>query len=76
MEDLESRKLSYATVEEFLSYLKKEFSREDNETMKIEELKKVGQGKKTMKEFLQEFRRIARKSRYKRRPLIKEFKKR
>jgi len=74
IEDLESRSLSYATVGEFLSDLKEEFSREDNETMKVAELKKVEQGGKTMKGFVQEFMRAARGSRYKRRLLIEEFK--
>ena len=41
MEDLESRSLSYVIVEEFLVDLKKEFSGEDNETIKITKLKKV-----------------------------------
>jgi len=41
MEDLEIRSLSYVIVGEFLVDLKKEFSREDNETIKIIELKKV-----------------------------------
>ena len=41
MEDLKSRSLSYVTVEEFLSDLKKEFGREDDKTIKLAELKKV-----------------------------------
>jgi len=36
-----SRSLSYVTVEEFLSDLKKEFGREDDKTIKLAELKKV-----------------------------------
>jgi len=38
---LESRSLSYVTVGEFLSDLKEEFSRRDNEMMKVVELKKI-----------------------------------
>jgi len=72
---LESRNLSYTTVRKFLSDLKEEFDGRNNETMKMAELKKVEQGSKTIEEFIQEFRRAARESRYKRRPLIKEFKK-
>jgi len=41
MEDLEIRSLSYVIVGEFLVDLKKKFSREDNETIKIIELKKI-----------------------------------
>ena len=52
MEDLESGNLSYATVEEFLSDLKQEFSGGDGEMMKVAELKKIEQGSRTMKEFV------------------------
>jgi len=42
--------------------------------MKVAELKKVKQENKTIKNFMQEFRRAARGSRYKERTLIEEFK--
>ena len=54
--------------------IKKEFSREDKKSVKIAELKKLEQGGKTMEKFVQEFRRIARRSGYERRPLVEEFK--
>ena len=53
----------FAIVGEFLTDLKQEFSRED-ETMKVEGLKKIEQENKIMKEFIQKFRRAARGSRY------------
>jgi len=56
--------LSYAIVREFLSDLKEEFDEEDDKIMKVVELKKLEQGSKTMEKFVQEFRRIARGSRY------------
>jgi len=40
MKDLKSGELCYITVGEFLSDLKKEFCREDNEMIKVAELKK------------------------------------
>jgi len=43
--------------------------------VKVAELKRLEQEEKTMKEFVQEFERVARKSRYKGRPLVEEFKK-
>jgi len=52
MEDLESGNLSYATVGEFLSDLKQEFSGGDDEMMKVAELKKIEQGSRTMEEFV------------------------
>ena len=74
IEDLENRSLSYITVRKFLSDLKEKFEDRDNETMKIAELKKVEQGSKPIKEFVQKFRRAARGSRYKEKSLVKEFK--
>jgi len=74
MKNLESGSLSYATVGVFLSDLKEEFGEGDNEMIKMAELKKVEQGSKTMKEFVQEFGRVAKRSGYKRQPLIEEFK--
>ena len=74
IEKLESGKLSYAIVRVFLADLKQEFGEEDNEMIKVVELKKVEQKSRTMKEFVQEFRRVVRGSGYKERPLIEEFK--
>ena len=41
IDDLKSGNLSYITVEEFLSDLKKEFGGGDNETIKVTELEKI-----------------------------------
>ena len=74
LENLKTGMLEYKTVEEFLVDIKKKFGREDKELVKVAELKKLKQGRKTMKEFVQEFRRVARDSGYKERLLIEEFK--
>ena len=74
LEDLEGRLLEYKTVREFLADIKKEFRGGNEELVKVAELQRLEQGNKTMEEFVQEFRRAARGSRYKRRPLIEEFK--
>jgi len=42
--------------------------------MKVVELRKLEQGERTMEEFVQEFKRAARGSGYKGRPLVEEFK--
>ena len=42
--------------------------------VKVAELRKMEQEGKTMKEFVQEFKRAAIGSRYKERPLVEEFK--
>ena len=74
IEDLKSGNLSYTIVGKFLSDLKKEFDRENNKMMKMAELKKIEQEVKIIEEFVQKFKRVAKSSGYKRRPLIEEFK--
>jgi len=74
MEELEAGEMEYETVEEFLSNLKKKFGREEEESVKAVELRKLEQEERTMEKFVQEFKRVARGSRYKGRPLVEEFK--
>ena len=74
IEELESGKVEYESVEEFLTCLKKEFGGREEESVKVAELRKIEQGGKTMEEFVQEFKRAARGSGYKGRPLVEEFK--
>jgi len=61
---------------EFLAEIKKKFGEGDEEIVKVAELKRLEQGEKTIEEFVQEFRRVARESRYKKQLLIEEFKRR
>lgn len=65
---LEIEKLEYVMVKEFLADLKKEFGGEDDEIIKIAELKKIEQENRTM-EAVQEFRRAVRGSGYERREM-------
>jgi len=74
MEELESGEVEYELVEEFLMNLKREFGGGEEESVKAVELRKLEQGEKTMEEFIQEFKRAARGSRYEGRLLVKEFK--
>ena len=76
MEELESGEVEYELVEEFLTSLKKEFGRGEEESVKVAELRRMEQGEKTMEEFVQEFKRAARGSGYEGRPLVEEFKRR
>ena len=73
MKDLERGNLSY-TIEKFLSDLKEEFRRENNKMIKIIEFKKVEQRSRIIEEFVQEFRKVVKRSRYKRRQLVEKFK--
>ena len=74
MEELKAGEVEYETVEKFLMNLKKEFGRGEEESVKAAELRKLEQGGRTMKEFIQEFKRAARGSEYEGRPLVEEFK--
>ena len=74
LEDLEGELLEYESVEEFLTDIKKEFEGEDKKLIKVVELKRLEQESKMAKESVQEFRRVVRESEYKRRLLVKEFK--
>jgi len=74
MEELELGEMEYESIEEFFTSLKKEFGGGEEESVKVAELRKLEQGGKMMEEFVQEFKRAARGSGYKGRPLVEEFK--
>jgi len=74
MEELETGELEYKSVEELLTSLKKKFGGGEEELVKSAELRKLEQGRRTIEEFVQEFKRAARGSRYKERLLVEEFK--
>ena len=74
LEDLETGLLEYEIAREFLADIKKEFGGGDEESTKVAELRRLGQESRTMKEFVQEFRRVVRESEYKRRLLVEESK--
>jgi len=74
VDKLESGEMEYKTVEDFLTSLRKEFGRGEEESVKAAELRKLEQGGKMMEEFVREFKRAARGSGYEGRPLVEEFK--
>ena len=74
IEELELGELEYKSVEEFLTSLKREFGGGEEKLVKTVKLRKLEQEGKTIEEFIQEFKRTAKGSGYKRRPLIEEFK--
>ena len=74
LEDLEAGEMEYKSTGKFLIELKKEFGEGDEEIVKVAELRRLEQGGRTMEEFVQEFRRVVRRSRYEGRPLVKKFK--
>ena len=52
MEDLETRKVKFELIGKFLLGLRKEFEKNYDETVKVAELKRVEQGRRTIKEFV------------------------
>jgi len=74
MDKLESEEVEYESAKEFLNSLKREFGGGEEELVKAAELRRLEQGGRTMEEFMQEFKRTARESRYEGRPLVEEFK--
>ena len=74
LEELETEELKFETVGEFLAEIKKEFGGGEEELVKVAELRKLEQGGKTMEEFVQKFKRAARRSEYKGSLLVEEFK--
>ena len=61
-------------MEKFLIEIKKKFREGDEELVKMVELKRIKQEGRNMKEYMQDFKKAARGSRYKGRLLIEEFK--
>ena len=74
VDKFESGEMEFKTVEDFLTSLRKEFGRGEEESVKAAELRKLEQGGKMMEEFVREFKRAARGSGYEGRPLVEEFK--
>jgi len=54
--------------------IRNNFGEISEEERKIEQLRTIKQGGRTYNKYMQEFKKVARGSSYKRRPLIKEFK--
>ena len=72
LENFETGVLEYKTAGKFLADLKRKFGeeKEEEEIVKVAELRKLEQGGKMMKEFVQDFERTIRESKYKRWPLM------
>jgi len=62
------------TEEELFTKIQQEFGEFNEESRKVDELKVLEQGGRTVDEYVQEFRRAARGSGYKGRALVEEFK--
>jgi len=74
MKELKTGEIEFESVGEFLAEIRKEFKEGNEELVKIAELKKIEQGGRMMKKFVQDFKRVARGSGYEGCSLIEEFK--
>lgn len=72
---LKDRKTGVPNSGRFPNRAEKKFDGGDDKLVKIAKLKKVEQESKIMKQFVQEFRRAVKRSKYEGRLLIKKFKK-
>ena len=62
------------TVEKLFIKIRQEFGEFDEESRKVDKLRLLEQGEKTVDKYVQEFKRAARRSGYKGRALVEEFK--
>jgi len=62
------------SVEQLFAKIRDDFGEALEEERKIEQLRTIEQGERTCDKYMQKFKKIARGSSYKGRPLIKEFK--
>jgi len=62
------------TVEQLFSKIRQEFGEFDEESRKVDELRVLEQRGKTVDEYVQKFRRAARRSSYEGRALVEKFK--
>jgi len=75
LDKITKRMSAVNTVEELFTKIRQEFGEFNEESRKVDELRVLEQGGKTVDEYVQEFKRAARGSRYEGRALIEEFKK-
>jgi len=74
LDEIAKRTLVVQTIEQLFAKIRQEFGKFDEKSRKVEELRVLEQGGKTVDEYVQEFRRAARRSNYEGRALIEEFK--
>jgi len=74
LEKIEKGTLGAKTMEELWEKIKEEFGEFDKKNRKMNELWVLTQGSKTYDKYIQEFKRVARESKYKKRVLVEEFK--
>ena len=74
MDELAKKESEMDTVEKLFTKIRNDFGETSEEKRKVEQLRTMEQGGRTCDEYVQEFKKVARRSSYEERPLIKEFK--
>ena len=74
LDELAKKESEIEIVEVLFKKIRDEFGEISEEERKIEQLRTIEQEGRTCDEYMQEFKKVTRRSSYKRRPLIKEFK--
>lgn len=74
LEEITERTLVVETIKELFEKMRKEFGEFDEESRKVDELRLLTQGSRTYNKYVQVFKKTARRSRYKKRILVEEFK--
>jgi len=74
LDELAKRESEVESAEQLFTKIRNDFGKTSEEERKIEQLRTIEQGGRTCDEYIQEFKKVARGSGYKRRPLIEEFK--
>jgi len=75
LDEITKGTLAVNTEEELFTKIQQEFGEFDEESRKVDELRVLEQGGRTVDEYVQEFKRAARGSGYEGRALVEEFKK-
>jgi len=74
LDKLAKRESEIETVEKLITKIRNEFGETMKEERKVEQLRTIEQEERFHDKYVQEFKKVARESGYKRRSLIKEFK--
>jgi len=76
LNELAKGKSEVKSAKQLFAKIRNDFGETSEKEKKIEQLRTIEQGGRTCNEYIQEFKKVTRGSSYKRRPLIKEFKRR
>ena len=74
LDELAKGELEMESTEQLFTKIRNDFGETLEEERKIEQLRTIEQEGRTCNKYMQEFKKVARRSDYERRPLIEEFK--